>query len=91
MDTWNQFGIVMAVLGGLVMLLLWLKKGGYATVAGLRSPVASGKVRELKVIDKLAVSAQHTLVLVQVQDKRLLVCLSPGGAQTTILEGSQQC
>jgi hypothetical protein len=35
----------------------------------------------------VAVSAHHTLVLVDVNGARFLICLSPAGAHTTLLKG----
>jgi flagellar biogenesis protein FliO len=87
-ETWNQFGAVVTVLGALIGLLLWLKKRGLATAAAFRG--SSGRVRELTVIDRVIVAPQHTLVLVEVSKQRMLVCLSPGGSQVTILEGGAQ-
>ena len=88
MEIWNQFGMVLAVLATLVGALFWLNRRGYLTAAGVAARPA-GKVRELKVIDKIVVSAQHTLVLVEVKETRLLVCLSPAGASTTVLRGAE--
>jgi flagellar biogenesis protein FliO len=89
MDIWNQFGAVIAVLGSLMALLLWLRKRGYLT-SRLTGNFGAGRVRELKVVDRVIVSAQHTLVLLEVQDARMLVCLSPGGSSVTILKGEHQ-
>jgi flagellar biogenesis protein FliO len=89
MEIWNQFGMVFAVLGGLVAILLWLKKGGFVTATGLMNRTGTTRVRELKIVDKVVVSAQHTIVLVEVNETRLLVCLSPAGSSTTVLKGEQ--
>lgn len=86
MEMWNQLGAVIAVLGLLLGSLLWLRKRGYvATRFGGASGAARAK--ELRVIDRVIVSAQHTLVLLEVQDTRMLVCLSPGSSNVTILKG----
>lgn len=86
MDFFNQFGIVIAVLGLLVLLLAWLKMRGHLAVAGFRAGASGARVRDLKVLDKVMISAQHVVVLLEVKDTRVLVCFSPSGAQTTILE-----
>jgi flagellar biogenesis protein FliO len=86
MEMWNQFGAVIAVLAFLIGVLLWLRKGGYAT-SRLGAHFGAGRVKELQVIDRVIVSAQHTLVLLEVQNTRMLVCLSPGASNVTILKG----
>lgn len=89
MEIWNQFGMVFAVLGGLVAALFWLKKRGLVTTGGLPGRIGAARVRELKIVDKIVVSAQHSIVLLEVNETRLLVCLSPAGSSTTILKGDQ--
>ena len=86
MDVWNQFGAVIAVLACLIAVLLWLRKRGYVT-SRLRGNFGAQRVKELQVIDRVIVSSQHTLVLLEVQNTRMLVCLSPGGSNVTILKG----
>ena len=88
MDTWNQFGAVIAVLGSLLAMLLWLKKRGFVATR-FSGSLTGGRTRELQVVDRVVVSAQHTLVLLDVQDTRMLVCLSPGGSNVTILKGQK--
>jgi hypothetical protein len=80
MEIWNQFGVVIAVLGSLLGIMLWLKKRGGVTAT---------RLRELQVIDRVVVSGQHTLVLLEVRNTRMLVCLSPGGSNVTVLKGDQ--
>jgi flagellar biogenesis protein FliO len=89
MEIWNQFGMIIAVLGGLIAVLLWLKKGGFVSTTGLMTRPGATRVRELKIVDKVVVSAQHTIVLLEVKETRLLVCLSPAGSSTTVLKGEQ--
>ena len=86
MEIWNQFGAVVLVLGSLMALLLWLRKRGYAA-GSFSGRLGAARTRELHVVDRVSVSAQHTLVLLEVQDKRMLVCLSPGGSTVTLLKG----
>lgn len=81
--------MVTLVLAGLLATIIWLKKAGYLTASNLVQKASSGRTRELKVVDKVVVSAQHTLVLVEVNSTRLLVCLSPAGASTTLLGGDR--
>jgi flagellar biogenesis protein FliO len=88
MEMWNQLGAVSVVLGSLIGILLWLKKRGYVA-SGLARKLGTGRPRELQVVDRVIVSAQHTIVLLEVQNTRMLVCLSPGGSNITILKGEQ--
>jgi flagellar biogenesis protein FliO len=86
MEVWNQLGAVIAVLGCLLGILLWLRKRGVVAMQ-LGGRLGTGRPKELRVVDRVIVSAHHTLVLVEVQDTRMLVCLSPGGSNVTILKG----
>ena len=87
MEMWNQLGAVTAVLGLLLGLLLWLRKRGYVATRFTGALGGAARTRELQVVDRVIVSAQHTLVLLEVKDTRMLVCLSPGGSNVTILKG----
>ena len=88
MEIWNQLGMSVAVLAALAGVLLWMRKHGWVSTSGLSGLRASGKQKELAIVDKVAVSAQHTLVLVDVSGARFLICLSPAGAHTTLLKGA---
>jgi flagellar biogenesis protein FliO len=74
MDMGQQYlaiAVVFAALGG---TLWWLRRRGYA------SPRASGgRVRRLAAIERLTLSPQHSLHLVQAGGAVLLVGCSPGG------------
>ena len=87
MEIWNQVGIAIAVLAGLAGVLFWLAKHGYVSASALPSLRGVAKHKELSIIDKVAVSAHHTLVLADVNGARFLICLSPAGAHTTPLKG----
>jgi flagellar biogenesis protein FliO len=87
MELWNQFGAVIIVLALLLGVLMWLRNRGFAVAARAGGRSASGKPRELQVIDRVVVSAQHTLVLISVSDTRMLVCLSPGASTVTVVRG----
>jgi flagellar biogenesis protein FliO len=85
----SQLLIVMIVLAGMVAGVVSLKKAGWVTTA-LGKSAAGSRARELRVVERVVVSAQHTLVLVEVSNTRMLVCLSPAGSNVTILAGRQQ-
>jgi flagellar biogenesis protein FliO len=71
---------VLALLGG---SLWWLRSKGLAQFA-VRGP-GGGKTRSMKVVERLALSPQHSLYLVRVADRTMLVASSPGGC--SILDG----
>ena len=89
MDFSYQLLVVFVVLGVMLAGLAYLKRAGLVTSAFGRT-AASSRTRELKVVERVVLSAQHTLVLVEVNKTRMLVCLSPGGSNVTILQGEQQ-
>jgi len=69
--------LVLALLGG----LLWLaRRKGLASLA-LRLPRrgSSGAPRQMRVIERLPLSGQHSLHLVACSGRLILVGVSPGG------------
>ena len=72
--------MVLALLGG---SLWWLRRKGLAQFA-VRGP-GGGKTRSMKVVERLALSPQHSLYLVRVADRTMLIAASPGGC--SILDG----
>jgi flagellar biogenesis protein FliO len=86
MEMWNQLAAVTVVLGSLLGLLVWLRKRGYVATR-LTGSLGGARAKELQVVDRVVVSPQHTLVLLEVQGTRMLVCLSPGGSNVTVLKG----
>ena len=77
MELAEQLLAVTAVLGLLCGSLWILKRKGWAR-AGLRRPARSGQPR-LEVVDRLALTPQHSLHLIRLADRTLLVGLSPQG------------
>ena len=73
--------LVLALLGG---TLWWLRRKGVARF-GLRA-VQSGRIRRLRSLERLALTPQHSLHLVQVEGRTLLIATSPGGS--AILENA---
>jgi flagellar biogenesis protein FliO len=88
MEIWSQIGMSVAVLAALAGVLLWMSKHGMVSASGLSGLRGAAKQKELSIVDKVAVSAHHTLVLVDVNGARFLICLSPAGAHTTLLKGA---
>jgi flagellar biosynthetic protein FliO len=85
MEMFQQFVIVLAVLGLLCGALYVLKQKGWART-GLRRTRDNGQPR-LEVIDRLPLTQHHSLHLVRMADRMLLIGLSPNGCN--LLESSQ--
>jgi flagellar biogenesis protein FliO len=73
------------VLGVLAAALWWLRRKGAAqfTLRGLRR---GGGPRRLEVLERLSLTPQHSLHLVRVADRVVLIALSPAGC--SILDGA---
>ena len=72
--------LVLALLGG---ALWWLRSRGAAQFA-FKVP-GGGKRRSMQVIERMALTPQHSLHLVKVADRTMLIAASPSGC--SILEG----
>jgi flagellar biogenesis protein FliO len=66
---------VLALLGG---TLWWLRSKGLAQF-NLKSRGGSGRQRTLKVTERLPLTPQHSLHLVDVGGRTVLIATSPGG------------
>ena len=75
MEFGQQYIAVMAVLGLLGGALWWVRRRGFAVAAGRRTE------RQLQAVDRLALSPQHTLHLVQVGTSMVLLACSPAGCE----------
>lgn len=84
MDLLQQLVGVFVVLGGLGALLWWARTKGWASTS-LSGLAHNTRAKELKILERLVLSAQHSLVLVDASGERLLVCLSPGASTVTRL------
>ena len=71
---------VLALLGG---ALWWLRRKGVAQFT-VRGPGA-GKTKSMRVVERLALTPQHSLFLVRVAGRTMLIAASPGGC--SILDG----
>jgi flagellar biogenesis protein FliO len=72
--------LVLALLGG---TLWWLRRRGMAQFA-FRTP-GTGKRKSIQVVERMALTPQHSLHLVRVADRTMLIAASPAGC--SILEG----
>ena len=66
---------VLALLGG---TLWWLRSTGLAQF-GLKGPGGSGKQRSMKVVERLPLTPQHSLHLVDVAGRTVVIATSPSG------------
>jgi len=66
--------LVLGLLGG---TLWWLRSRGFARF-GVNSPL-SGRARSMKVMERLALTPQHSLHLVKVAGRTMLITASPAG------------
>lgn len=78
MESFQQFLAVIAVLGLLGATLWWLRRRGFATVAGLPLRRQGGA---LQAVERLPLSATHSLHLVRAGDRAILLACSPAGCQ----------
>jgi flagellar biosynthetic protein FliO len=75
MNSALSFVFVLALLAG----ALWLaRKYGIAHIAAA-GPVRRKAKRQMEVIERLALSGQHSLHLVRVGDRQILMGVSPAG------------
>jgi flagellar biogenesis protein FliO len=83
METIQQVLAVTMVLGLLGGTLWWLRRRGLATIAGLPARRKAGGLQRL---ERLPLTATHTLHLVKVGEREVLIACSPAGCQ--VIEGA---
>jgi hypothetical protein len=79
MEYLQQMLAVLAVFGCLGSSLWWLRTRGIARFAINRG---SRKTGALEQVERLPISATHTLHLIRMADRAILVASWPGGCQT---------
>jgi len=84
MDSIGQALSVLLVLALLGATLWWLRRRGLATFA-LKGVGGGGRRKSIQVIERLALTPQHSLHLVKVERRTMLIAASPAGC--SILEG----
>jgi flagellar biosynthetic protein FliO len=77
MEQMQQVVAVLAVLGLLGGSLWWLRRKGLAQFGG--AALRRKGARRMETIERLALTPQHSLHLVRVGEKTLLVGVSPAG------------
>jgi len=83
MEGFQQILGVMAVFGLLAATLWWLRRRGLAQVPALAQ---RRKTRVLQIVDRVTLAPAHSLHLIRMADRAILVTVSPGGCQ--VLESS---
>ncbi|HUI79931.1 MAG TPA: flagellar biosynthetic protein FliO [Bryobacteraceae bacterium] len=86
MESMEQALSVLLVLGILGATLWWLRRRGMAAFA-FKGP-AGGRRKSIQVIERLALTPQHSLHLVKVESRTMLIAASPAGC--SILEGFKE-
>jgi flagellar biosynthetic protein FliO len=75
---WSEQLLAVTVVLGLLCGALWLLKRKGWVRTNFRRPARPGQPR-LEVLDRLALTPQHSLHLIRMADRTLLVGLSPQG------------
>lgn len=83
MEAIQQTLVVVFVLGLLGATLYWLRKQGVARFSG--KGMGRGGARRMQTIERLALTPQHSLHLVNVSGRVLLIAVSPGSC--SVLDG----
>ncbi len=78
MDALQQILGVLVVLGCLAASLWWLRRKGFAQFA---LPSRSQSDRRMRVVERLALTTQHSVHLISVDGRSILVGVSPAGCQ----------
>ena len=76
--------LVLSLLGG---LLFFLRRRGIASFPAF--PAGAANVRQLKVVERVPLGAQHALHLVRVGDRLILVATAPGSCQVLDAAGRE--
>jgi len=84
MESVQQILAVLLVLGLLGGTLLWLRSRGMVRFTGGALRRSGG--RKMQSLERLPLTPQHSLHLVSVSGRILLIAVSPGGC--TVLDGS---
>lgn len=83
MEAIQQTLVVVFVLGLLGATLYWLRGQGIARFGG--KGLVRGGARRMQTIERMALGPQHSLHLVNVSGRVLLIAVSPGGC--SVLDG----
>jgi len=78
MESMQQAIAVLFVLGLLGGALCWLRSRGVAQF-GLKLPMTGGRQKSMRVIERLSLTPQHTVHLVEMSGRTVLIATSPAG------------
>lgn len=82
MEALQQILVVVFVLGLLGAAIYWLRAQGLARFNG---KIGRASARRMQTIERLALGPQHSLHLVNVSGRIILIAVSPGGC--SLLDG----
>jgi flagellar biogenesis protein FliO len=89
MDLISQLLTVFTVFGLLGLALFWMRRTGMARFNFGSIKPANTRDREMQVLERVPVTPQHSLLLVRVNESKMLICFSPAGASVTMLDAKQ--
>lgn len=84
MEVLQQLTAVLLVLALLGALVLTARKRGFAAIS---LPTRSPRTRRMELVERLALTPQHSLHIVSIDGKTLLLGISPAGCQ--LIEASE--
>ncbi len=82
MDVLQSGTMALLVLAALVGTLFFLQRRGWAQLGG----PASGKTRRLEAVERLALTPHHSMHLIRVNGRLVLVSNGPGGSAMMYVE-----
>jgi flagellar biosynthetic protein FliO len=80
-DLVQPLGAVVLVLGLLGATLYFLRRNGVASFSGGAAFRSQSKERQMRVVERMALGPQHTLHLVRVGERMILISTAPGSCQ----------
>ena len=83
MEAIQQTLVVVSVLALLGVTLYWLRSKGLARFNGIN--IGRGSARRMQSLERLSLTPQHSLHLVDIEGRVLLIAVSPGGC--SLVEG----
>ena len=78
MEVIQQFAVVILVLALLIALALWARNRGLAYIA---LPNRSSRSRRMEIVERLSLTQNHSLHMVSIDGKTVLLGVSPAGCQ----------
>lgn len=78
-EMYREFLGVLLVLGILVTALVLLQRRGLARFTGIRGLGDTNRV--MKVVERVSLTGQHAVYLVQIGQRQVLIASSPGSCQ----------